>query len=124
MRREGDASKTEKVVARDPPTIAGSIRLLKTRSRPGVWYVLEGKSAPDVFFESTKALVVIEGKRTERKALSQTSWMPKRSQMLRHLDAAWEIRDAKRVLRLMTRYNCASLMERHDEFSAEVKEAN
>jgi hypothetical protein len=93
--------KREKLVARDPTTIAEADRLLKTRPRPRAWYVLEGKSAPDVFLETTSALIVIEGKRTERKATGQTTWMPKRSQMLRHMDAAWEIRGAKRVVGLM-----------------------
>jgi hypothetical protein len=93
--------KRKKLVARDPATIAEAIRLLKTRTRPGVWYVLEGKSAPDVFIETTNALIVVEGKRTERKATGSTTWMPKRSQMLRHMDAAYEIRGAKRVLGLM-----------------------
>ena len=93
--------KREKLVALDAATIAEALRLLKTRPRPRAWYVLEGKSAPDVFLETTNALIVIEGKRTERKATSQTTWMPKRSQMLRHMDAAWEIRRAKRVLGLM-----------------------
>jgi hypothetical protein len=99
----GDASreKREKVVARDPATIAEALRLLKTRTRPGIWYVLEGKSAPDVCLETATAIVVIEGKRTERTATSVTTWMPKRSQMLRHMDAAYEIRGGKRVLGLM-----------------------
>jgi hypothetical protein len=93
--------KRKKLIARDPATIAEAVRLLKTRTRPGVWYVLEGNSAPDVFLETTNALIVIEGKRTERKGTISTTWMPKRSQMLRHMDAAWEIRGAKRVLGLM-----------------------
>jgi hypothetical protein len=93
--------KRKQLIARDPTTVAEAIRLLKIRTRPGVWYVLEGKSAPDVFIETTNALIVVEGKRTERKATSSTTWMPKRSQMLRHMDAAWEIRGAKRVLGLM-----------------------
>jgi hypothetical protein len=97
--------KREKLVARDAATIAEALRLLEIRARTSArakaWYVLEGKSAPDVYFETTNALTVIEGKRTERKATGQTTWMPKRSQMLRHMDAAWEIRGAKRVLGLM-----------------------
>jgi hypothetical protein len=46
-------------------------------------------------------LVVIEGKRTERKATAVTTWMRSRSQMLRHMDAAWDISGGKRVLGLM-----------------------
>jgi hypothetical protein len=45
--------------------------------------------------------MVIEGKRTEPKATTVTTWMPMRSQMLRHMDAAWDIRGGKRLLGLM-----------------------
>jgi hypothetical protein len=93
--------KREKLVARDAATIAEARRLLETRTQPGVWYVLEGKSAPDVYLETATATIVIEGKRTERTATSLTTWMPKRSQMLRHMDAAYEIRGHKRVLGLL-----------------------
>jgi hypothetical protein len=93
--------KREKLVTRDPATIAEAHRLLKTRTQPGVWYVLEGKSAPDVYLETATAVIVIEGKRTERAATSVTTWMPRRSQILRHMDAAYEIRGAKRVFGMM-----------------------
>jgi hypothetical protein len=46
-------------------------------------------------------LVVIEGKRTERKATTVTTWMRSRSQMLRHMDAAVDISQGKRVLGMM-----------------------
>jgi hypothetical protein len=93
--------KREKLVERDPATIAEAHRLLCSQAKPGVWYVLEGRSAPDVFLETEYAIIVVEGKRTERSATSVTTWMPKRSQMLRHMDAAYEIRADKRVLGLM-----------------------
>ena len=93
--------KREKLVEHDRATIADALRSLDTRTQPGVWYVLEGRSAPDVFLETESAIIVIEGKRTERFATSVTTWMPKRSQMLRHMDAAYEIRGGKRVLGLM-----------------------
>ena len=43
------------------------------------------------------ALVVIEGKRTETGPTTSTTWMPVRHQMLRHMDAAWEVRGDRRV---------------------------
>ncbi len=61
------------------------------------WYVLEGPSYPDAFIETPDALIVIEGKFTETGATTKTTWMPKRHQMLRHLDAAWEIRGQRSV---------------------------
>ena len=93
--------KRERLVARDPGTIEEALRLLETVAPSRVWYVLEGRSQPDACLETETLLVVIEGKRTERKATTVTTWMPCRSQMLRHMDAAWDIRGSKRVLGLM-----------------------
>jgi len=59
------------------------------------WYVFEGRSRPDVYFETPDAIVVIEGKRTEPTATTATSWLRGRHQMLRHLDCAWERRGGK-----------------------------
>jgi hypothetical protein len=43
------------------------------------------------------ALVVIEGKRTERTTTTDTTWLKGRHQIWRHLDAAWEIRGRRSV---------------------------
>ena len=94
-------AKRERLVARDPSTISEALRLLEGPPASRVWYVLEGRSQPDACLETDTLVVVIEGKRTERKATTLTTWMPARSQMLRHMDAAWDIRGAKRVLGLM-----------------------
>lgn len=98
----------ELLVAKDPETIILAINLLEEmfksspkETRPRAWYVLEGRSQPDAFLETENLVVVIEGKRTERHATTTTTWMPKRSQILRHMDAAWEIREGKPVLGLM-----------------------
>jgi hypothetical protein len=93
--------KRRKLVAKDAATIAEALALLEQPLRPRTWYVLEGRSQPDAFLEAESVIIVIEGKRTERKATEVTTWMPRRSQMLRHMDAAWEIRGAKRILGLM-----------------------
>jgi hypothetical protein len=94
-------AKREHLVARDPSTISEALRLLEGPFASRVWYVLEGRSQPDACLETDALVVVIEGKRTEGKATTVTTWMPARSQMLRHMDAAWDIRGAKRVLGLM-----------------------
>lgn len=65
------------------------------------WYVLEGQSAPDAFLETEHALLVIEGKRTEYACTTRTKWMARRSQLLRHMDAALEIADDRAVLGLL-----------------------
>ena len=62
-----------------------------------VWYILEGPTYPDVFIETEGALVVIEGKRTERGPTTKTTWMKNRHQMLRHIDCAFEIRGRRSV---------------------------
>jgi hypothetical protein len=38
---------------------------------------------------------------TKSKPRTITTWMPQCSQMLRHMDGAWEIREGKRVLGIM-----------------------
>jgi len=62
---------------------------------------LKADSQPDALVETETLLLVVEGKRTERKATVATTWMRRRSQMLRHMDAAWEVRGGRRVLGLM-----------------------
>lgn len=91
----------ERLVARDAERVNEALRLLETPAIFRRWYVLEGRSHPDACLETDTLLVVIEGKRTERKATTVTTWMRARSQMLRHMDAAWEISRGKRVLGLM-----------------------
>jgi hypothetical protein len=93
--------KREKLVVRDQETIAEALRLLAGPIKQRVWYVLEGVSRPDACLEAERALLVVEGKRTERKPTSSTTWMLNRSQMLRHMDAAWEVRDTRAVVGMM-----------------------
>lgn len=64
----------------------------------GNWWVLEGSTYPDAVIETPDAIIVIEGKRTERKPTRRTTWMSTRDQMLRHMDGAWEVRGERRVL--------------------------
>jgi hypothetical protein len=54
------------------------------------WYVLEGPSRPDAYVETDRAILVVEGERTERACTTKTTFMPQRSQLLRHMDAALE----------------------------------
>lgn len=93
-------AKRERLVNRDPATRDEALQLLNGPYRKA-WYTLEGKSQPDAFFEGENFIVVIEGKRTERKATTTTTWMPERNQMLRHMDAAWEVARGRKVLGLM-----------------------
>ncbi len=94
-------AKRERLVAGDPDTVAEALHLLEGSRKARGWYVLEGRSQPDACFETESLILVIEGKRTEREATASTTWMPQRSQMLRHMDAAMEVCNGKRVLGLM-----------------------
>ena len=91
------AKRRQKILERDPSTTAEALQALKRNDRAGAWSRFEGPTYPDVVIETNDALVVIEGKRTEPKATTRTTWMPIRHQMLRHLDAAWEIRGNRDV---------------------------
>lgn len=71
--------------------------LLRSTPTSRAWYVLEGKTFPDVVIETPDALVVVEGKRTEPGPTTYTTWLEGRHQIWRHIDAAWEIRGRKRV---------------------------
>jgi hypothetical protein len=99
--REEARKKRELLVCGDPATRNEALRLLENLPAKSAWYVLEGQSQPDACLETENLILVIEGKRTERKATTKTTWMPHRSQMLRHMDAAWEIRGDKKILGLM-----------------------
>jgi hypothetical protein len=87
------------LVKKDPSTVEQALGLLAaSRSDDRVWYVLEGPTCPDVFLSTADAVVVIEGKREEKGPTTHTSWMPVRHQMLRHLDAAMEHHQDRRLM--------------------------
>lgn len=81
----------QKLLARDPAQIERALTKLRTGKLNRSWNVLEGPSFPDAFLSTNDAVIVIEGKRTERGPTTLTKWMPIRHQMLRHLDTAFEI---------------------------------
>jgi len=81
----------------DPDTMAKARAGLAWSRRGKAWYILEGHTSPDVFLVTPDALIVVEGKRTEAGPTTSTTWMAGRHQMLRHIDAAWEIRGNRAV---------------------------
>lgn len=91
----------EGLLKRDPAVIAEALRLVADSKTTSGWHILEGRSAPDALFEGPTFVVVIEGKRTEAKATTHTTWMPFRNQMLRHMDAAQASFPEHQVLGLM-----------------------
>lgn len=91
------AMKRTGLAARDPAVIAEGLAALRRSGIARGWHVLEGPTYPDAYFVTPDALIVVERKRTERGVTTATTWMPGRHQMLRHLDAAWEVRGDRTV---------------------------
>src|SRR5437773_3390138 len=89
------------LVRRDPKTVQQALELLDGKIPRRAWYVLEGESRPDACLQTDRILLVAEGKRTEPKGTTTTTWMKHRDQLVRHMDAAWEVRGSKRVLGLL-----------------------
>lgn len=75
-----------------------ALALLSNNPDGDDWHIFEGKTQPDVFIQTPDLVVVIEGKRTERKPTTSTKWMDGRHQMLRHIACAWEIRGKRQIL--------------------------
>jgi hypothetical protein len=86
---------------RDAQTVAAALRALRSGDRGRKWFVLEGESRPDAILETSELVVCIEGKRTEAACTTHTSWMRRRSQLVRHMDAALEAFPMKRIVGLL-----------------------
>jgi hypothetical protein len=96
---EDDKSKRRRRLQRgDPATVAKALTKLRSDPERRAWWVLEGRSAPDVWLATPRAVVVIEGKRTESGPTTHTTFMENRHQMLRHMDAAYEIAGRRTLL--------------------------
>jgi hypothetical protein len=90
-----------RLAGRDEETLKQAQALLRSRASTSLeraWYVLEGPTSVDAYLETDDLVVVIEGKRTEAGPTTRTKWMPVRHQMLRNIDAAWEIRGRRNVV--------------------------
>lgn len=79
-------------------TILEALALLRNNPNGEDWFIFEGKTQPDVFIKTPDLILVIEGKRTERKPTTSTKWMAGRHQMIRHIDCAWEIKGRRQVI--------------------------
>jgi hypothetical protein len=94
----GTVAENRRALGRREPGMIAKAHEALARSRPARgWYVLEGYTSPDVYLVTPEALIVVEGKRTEAGSTTSTTWMAGRHQMLRHIDAAWEIRGKRSV---------------------------
>jgi hypothetical protein len=89
---EQTRAERQRLAAKDPEAIDRALALLHEGKTDQGWHVLQGRTYPDVLLVTREALIVIEGKRTESGPTGRTTWMASRDQMLRHIDAAWEIK--------------------------------
>jgi len=102
LRDNGEtASRRAALAKRDPATIDMALAELDKGKRGRHWFILEGESRPDALLETEDVVICIEGKRTEASCTTHASWMPRRSQLLRHMDAALDAFPQKRVLGLL-----------------------
>jgi len=85
----------------DKDALTDALAQLTARKRGRHWFVLEGESRPDALLETDRAVICVEGKWRERACTTKTTWMPERSQLLRHMDAATDKFRGKQVLGLL-----------------------
>jgi len=94
--------KRRALARRDAAIQREALEFLGSAHRPEkAWWILEGPSRPDAYLETPDAIVVIEGKFTEPGLTTSTQFMRGRHQMLRHMDAAFERANGKRVLGML-----------------------
>jgi len=99
---KGETRKKRKALASgDPDVLCEALCLLREGKRGRQWFVLEGQSRPDAYLETDSLVLVVEGKRTEPLPTNDTAWMHYRPQLIRHMDAAWEVAEGRVVLGLL-----------------------
>ena len=99
---QGETLVKRKALADGDPEILGeALNQLRAGKRGSKWFVLEGPSHPDAFLETGTLVLAVEGKRTESSTTTKTTWMKKRSQLIRHMDAASEVAKGRAVLGLL-----------------------
>lgn len=91
------AQKRQDLLNGSSTPIREALELLRKNPMDTDWHIFEGETKPDVYIETPNVIVVIEGKRTESRATTNTTWMPGRHQIWRHIDCAWETRGRKDV---------------------------
>lgn len=101
-RNKGKTLEKRKALANgDPATLCEALCHLRAGKRGKEWFVLEGESYPDAYLETDTLVLVVEGKRTEPYPKNDTVWMQYRPQLIRHMDAAWEVAEGRAVLGLL-----------------------
>lgn len=99
--RSGADAKRLGMAAGDEQLLQEALVTLRSGHRGRSWCVLEGPSRPDALLETNTHLICVEGKRTERACTTKTTWMPVRSRLLRHMDAAMDCFPGKTILGML-----------------------
>lgn len=66
-----------------------AIDIIKTSNETleNKWFTFEGKTAPDIFIETSDTIFIGEAKRTENDITTKTRWLEERDQLVRHIDS-------------------------------------
>jgi hypothetical protein len=71
------------------------------------WYILEGRSCPDLYIECKNHIILCEGKWTESNITTKTTYLPNRNQMARHIQGALNETSKKIIAFYIVDANCA-----------------
>jgi hypothetical protein len=91
------SARRRRLAQKDSDTINEALAAIERSTASRGWHILEGESYPDAFVETLEYLLVVEGKRTERKPTDSTTWLAGRRQIWRHIDAAYDVRQGRPV---------------------------
>ena len=108
-KRVSDATRElrNKLLRHDQDTVSLAYDLINMGRRRG-WFALEGYSRPDVYIETNKFILVVEGKRSERTLTDSTTYFSKgRDQLIRHMDSALNVAGNKNVFGIIIYENGA-----------------
>lgn len=64
---------------------------------PKNFFILEGKTFPDLYIETDDLIILAEGKWTEKNTTTKTTYLKNRNQMTRHIQCALEYAKGRKV---------------------------
>lgn len=88
---DGEPAMRRRLLEGDAEALAEARAALDAEHGEKDWFIFEGVTHVDAYLETERVIAVIEGKRTERKPTTSTKWMRVRHQMLRSMDAVWDL---------------------------------
>lgn len=81
--------KRELLFSGDKDTLAEAINAIESCSElpEKKWFILEGKTSPDIYIETSDSIYIGEVKRTEKYITTKKLWLNERDQLIRHIDS-------------------------------------